>query len=87
MSKPLSQPKVSFGSFEVNPRTGELRKQGLHIKLHEKPLQVLLTLLEHPSEGYTSGPDKPGNRPCGYWNNLSDFPTYQGTTLLKMPHL
>jgi TolB-like protein/DNA-binding winged helix-turn-helix (wHTH) protein/Tfp pilus assembly protein PilF len=53
MSSPSPQPKVSFGSFEVNPRTGELRKQGLHIKLHEKPLQVLLALLEHPGEVVT----------------------------------
>ena len=44
---------VSFGSFEVNPSTGELRKQGIRIKLHEKPLQVLLALLEHPGEVVT----------------------------------
>jgi TolB-like protein/DNA-binding winged helix-turn-helix (wHTH) protein/Tfp pilus assembly protein PilF len=44
---------VSFGSFEVNPSTGELRKQGIRIKLHEKPLQILLALLEHPGEVVT----------------------------------
>jgi TolB-like protein/DNA-binding winged helix-turn-helix (wHTH) protein/Tfp pilus assembly protein PilF len=53
MPSPSPQPAVRFGSFEVNPRTGELRKQGLHIKLHEKPLQVLLALLEHPGEMVT----------------------------------
>jgi len=53
MPGPSPQPAVRFGSFEVNPRTGELRKQGLHIKLHEKPLQVLLALLEHPGEVVT----------------------------------
>jgi TolB-like protein/DNA-binding winged helix-turn-helix (wHTH) protein/Tfp pilus assembly protein PilF len=53
MPSPSPQPAVRFGSFEVNPRTGELRKQGLHIKLHEKPLQVLLALLEHPGEVIT----------------------------------
>ena len=53
MPSPAPQPAVRFGSFEVNPRTGELRKQGLHIKLHEKPLQVLLALLEHPGEVVT----------------------------------
>lgn len=37
------QPKVSFGTFEVNPQAGELRKQGIRVKLHDKPLQVLLT--------------------------------------------
>src|ERR1700740_2220519 len=47
------QPMASFGSFEVNPSTGELPKQGIRIKLHEKPLQVLLALLEHPGEVVT----------------------------------
>ncbi len=53
MPGPSPQPAVRFGSFEVNPRTGELRKQGLHIKLHEKPFQVLLALLEHSGEVVT----------------------------------
>src|SRR6266853_2348115 len=53
MPSPSPQPAVRFGSFEVNPRTGELRKQGLHIKLHEKPFQVLLALIEHPGEVVT----------------------------------
>src|SRR5215470_5809682 len=53
MSGPSPQPRVSFGSFEVNASTGELRKQGIRIKLHEKPLQVLLALLEHPGEVVT----------------------------------
>ncbi len=49
----LPQPAVRFGSFEVNPLTGELRKQGIRIKLHEKPFQVLLALLEHSGEVVT----------------------------------
>src|SRR5216683_8335058 len=53
MPGPSPQPAVRFGSFEVNPRTGELRKQGLHIKLHEKPFQVLLALREHSGEVVT----------------------------------
>lgn len=53
MSSPSPQPRVSFGSFEVNPSSGELRKQGIRIKLHEKPLQVLLALLEHPGKVVT----------------------------------
>lgn len=53
MPSPSPQPRVSFGSFEVNPSTGELRKQGIRVKLHEKPLQVLLALLEHPGEVVT----------------------------------
>src|SRR5215471_15826384 len=50
MPGPSPQPRVSFGSFEVNASTGELRKQGIRIKLHEKPLQVLLALIERPGE-------------------------------------
>ena len=45
----LDQP-VRFGVFEVDVGAGELRKQGLRIKLHEQPFKVLLTLLERPGE-------------------------------------
>ena len=39
-----------FGVFEVDLRAGELRKQGLKVKLHGQPLEVLAMLLEHPGE-------------------------------------
>jgi DNA-binding winged helix-turn-helix (wHTH) protein len=39
---------VRFGLFELNTRTGELRKQGLRIRLSKQPFQVLSLLLEHP---------------------------------------
>jgi TolB-like protein/DNA-binding winged helix-turn-helix (wHTH) protein/Tfp pilus assembly protein PilF len=41
---------LCFGVFEVNLRTGELRKQGLKVKLCGHPFQVLAMLLEHPGE-------------------------------------
>jgi len=41
---------VQFGTFEVDLRAGELRKDGLKIKLQGQPIQVLTTLLEHPGE-------------------------------------
>jgi DNA-binding winged helix-turn-helix (wHTH) protein/tetratricopeptide (TPR) repeat protein len=41
---------VHFGAFEVDLRSGELRKHGLKIKIQEQPLQVLAMLLEHPSQ-------------------------------------
>jgi Tol biopolymer transport system component/DNA-binding winged helix-turn-helix (wHTH) protein len=41
---------IRFGVFEVDLRTGELRKKGLKIKLQEQPFQVLTVLLEHPGE-------------------------------------
>jgi serine phosphatase RsbU (regulator of sigma subunit)/DNA-binding winged helix-turn-helix (wHTH) protein len=39
---------VRFGVFEVDLQAGELRKQGLKIRLQEKPFQVLCILLESP---------------------------------------
>ena len=41
---------LRFSVFEVDLRTGELRKQGLKVKLHGQPFQVLAMLLEHPGE-------------------------------------
>jgi DNA-binding winged helix-turn-helix (wHTH) protein len=41
---------VRFGVFEVTPRTGELRKQGLRVKLQEQPFRVLCLLLARPGE-------------------------------------
>ncbi len=42
-----------FGIFEANEDTGELRKNGTRIKLHSQPFQVLILLLERPSEVVT----------------------------------
>ena len=39
-----------FGAFEADASTGELRRQGIRIKLHAQPFQVLLMLLERPGE-------------------------------------
>src|SRR3981189_2304436 len=45
--KPLTAP-IRFGIFEV--QDGELRRQGVKIKLQEQPLQILMMLLERPGE-------------------------------------
>jgi len=45
-----NQNVVRFGLFELDLRTGELRKSGIRIKLQEQPFQILAMLLEHPSE-------------------------------------
>jgi DNA-binding winged helix-turn-helix (wHTH) protein len=42
--------RYRFGVFEANASTGELRKQGIRIKLNVQPFQVLLMLLERPNE-------------------------------------
>src|SRR5438270_10694950 len=39
-----------FGMFEIDLRAGELRRNGLKVKLQEQPLQVLTLLLERPGE-------------------------------------
>ena len=44
---------VRFGVFEVDLRSGELRKPGSKISLQDKPLQILILLLEHPGEVVT----------------------------------
>jgi hypothetical protein len=39
-----------FGSFELNPQSGELRKNGMRLRLSGQPFQVLAVLVEHPGE-------------------------------------
>ena len=41
---------IRFGAFEVDPRSGELRKTGTRIALQDQPFKVLLALLERPGE-------------------------------------
>src|SRR5271169_5828603 len=41
---------IRFGVFEVDVRTGELRKSGTKIRVQEQPFQILVTLLERPDE-------------------------------------
>src|SRR5262245_57781678 len=43
-------PLVRFGAFELDLRTGELRKGGVRISLPDQPFQVLKTLLDRPGE-------------------------------------
>ena len=39
-----------FGPFELDVRSGELRKHGIRLQLREQPVRILLLLLEHPGE-------------------------------------
>jgi DNA-binding winged helix-turn-helix (wHTH) protein len=51
MDRSLSSPeKVRFGVFELDLRAGELRKQGVQIRLQDQPLLILQALLERPGE-------------------------------------
>jgi TolB-like protein/Flp pilus assembly protein TadD len=44
------QPPIRFEMFEVNPRSGELFRQGSKIKLQKQLFEVLAMLLERPGE-------------------------------------
>jgi Tol biopolymer transport system component/DNA-binding winged helix-turn-helix (wHTH) protein len=46
----VSYSPLRFSSFEVDLRTGELRKHGIKIKLQDQPFQILVLLLEKPGE-------------------------------------
>src|ERR1019366_8824513 len=47
----MSDPSpVRFGAFELDLRTGELRKHGIRLKLQDQPFQVLQALVERPGE-------------------------------------
>jgi TolB-like protein/Tfp pilus assembly protein PilF len=41
---------IRFSTFELDVRAGELRKQGVKIKLQEQPLRILEMLLAHPGQ-------------------------------------
>src|SRR5215469_1261340 len=41
---------VSFADFQLDVRAGELRRNGVQVKLQNQPFQVLAMLLEHPGE-------------------------------------
>jgi DNA-binding winged helix-turn-helix (wHTH) protein/tetratricopeptide (TPR) repeat protein len=45
--------KVRFDAFEVDMRSGEVRKHGIRLKLHGQPFLVLSLLLEHPGDVVT----------------------------------
>jgi TolB-like protein/DNA-binding winged helix-turn-helix (wHTH) protein/Tfp pilus assembly protein PilF len=48
---PEASPRlIRFGIFELDVRSGELRRQGRKVRLEGQPVQVLICLLESPSE-------------------------------------
>jgi len=50
MTDPQPAQRYRFGTFEADGATGELRRQGLRIKLNAQPFQVLLLLLDRPGQ-------------------------------------
>lgn|SRR6516162_876199 len=49
-SSPPSESIVRFGIFELDLRAGELRKQGVKVKLQEQPFKILQFLLQNPGQ-------------------------------------
>src|SRR6266404_1987108 len=41
---------IRFGEFELEPKSGELRKAGVPVKLQPQPLRVLVLLASNPGE-------------------------------------
>jgi DNA-binding winged helix-turn-helix (wHTH) protein len=50
MTDPQPALRYRFGAFEADSTTGELRRQGILIKLNAQPFQVLLLLLARPGQ-------------------------------------
>jgi TolB-like protein/DNA-binding winged helix-turn-helix (wHTH) protein/tetratricopeptide (TPR) repeat protein len=46
----ISGEPIRFGLFEFDPHSGELRKQGLKIRLQGQPVEILAMLLARPGE-------------------------------------
>lgn len=50
MAVPQTSKVIRFGVFELDLNAGELRKNGIKVRLQGQPLQVLTILLERPGE-------------------------------------
>ena len=50
MTDPLPARRYRFGAFEADATTGELRRNGVLVKLNAQPFQVLSMLLERPGQ-------------------------------------
>jgi TolB-like protein/DNA-binding winged helix-turn-helix (wHTH) protein/Tfp pilus assembly protein PilF len=44
---------VSFGAYEFNPDSGELRREGMRVRVEGQPLAILEVLVERPGEVVT----------------------------------
>ena len=72
---------LRFGVFEVDLRSGELRKQGARIKLQEQPFHVLTVLLQRPGEVVTREELRNQNWPA---DTFVDFDNSLNTAINKL---
>ena len=73
--------RLRFGVFEVDARSGELRKDGGKIKLQEKPLQLLLLLIERSPDLVTRDELRAALWPA---DTFVDFDHSLGTAVAKL---
>ena len=80
---PLEKPSpaLRFGVFEVNLRAGELRKQGVRIKVQEQPFHVLTVLLQRAGEVVTREELRNQNWPA---DTFVDFDNSLNTAINKL---
>jgi DNA-binding winged helix-turn-helix (wHTH) protein len=72
---------LRFGTYEVDLRAGELRKQGKRVKLQEQPFQVLAVLLQRPGEVVTREELRTQNWPA---DTFVDFDNSLNTAINKL---
>jgi DNA-binding winged helix-turn-helix (wHTH) protein/tetratricopeptide (TPR) repeat protein len=72
---------LRFGTFEVDLRSGELRKQGVRIKLQEQPFHVLTLLLQRPGDIVTREELRSENWPA---DTFVDFDNSLNTAINKL---
>jgi Tol biopolymer transport system component/DNA-binding winged helix-turn-helix (wHTH) protein len=70
-----------FGVFELEACTGELRRNGIKLKLQDQPYQVLLKLLEHAGQTVTREQLRSALWPAG---TFVDFETGLNTTIKRL---
>jgi DNA-binding winged helix-turn-helix (wHTH) protein/tetratricopeptide (TPR) repeat protein len=72
---------LRFGVFEADVRAGELRKQGVRIKLQEQPFHVLTVLLQRPGDVVTREELRSQNWPA---DTFVDFDNSLNTAINKL---
>jgi len=70
-----------FGVFELEAHTGELRRNGIRLKLQDQPCQVLLKLLEHAGQTVTREQLRSALWPA---DTFVDFETGLNTTIKRL---
>ena len=81
MAENLLSRRVRFSDFEVDLRTGELRKCGRKVRLQEKPFQILALLVEQPRELVTR---EEMRRKLWPGDTFVDFDHSLGTAISKL---